>query len=92
MILVASPSKPLFINQIKHTAVRSVVVADYEREIEEAYEQFERAAQPRFPPPVNWQLSSTLAFIREVVGASLEAEKNDDVDLFNLGCDRYNSS
>ncbi|EJD40551.1 acetyl-CoA synthetase-like protein [Auricularia subglabra TFB-10046 SS5] len=87
MILVASPSKPFMINATKNTAVRSAVVSEYEREIEAAYEEFERASEPAFPPPESWQLHHTLPFVRELARGSLPDVTGDDDDFFNFGCD-----
>ncbi|EJD40563.1 acetyl-CoA synthetase-like protein [Auricularia subglabra TFB-10046 SS5] len=87
MILVVSPSKPFFINQTKFTAVRSVVIADYESEIDAVYDEFEQAAQPNFPPPPDWEEENALPFVRRLVATFVTEVKTDEQDLFDVGCD-----
>ncbi|EJD42005.1 acetyl-CoA synthetase-like protein [Auricularia subglabra TFB-10046 SS5] len=87
MILVAHPSKPFAINQIKNTVVRALVTAAYEQEISEAYEEFDRAIGQDVPVPTTWEYRDVLTFVRHLVQKNIPDISKDNDDLFNYGCD-----
>jgi hypothetical protein len=88
MIIVASPSKP-FTYTAKNTARRQAIISDYEVEINAVYAAVEESTQADLPPPHDWGLSSTIPFVRAVVGRVLKHRVKDTDDIFQKGCDRY---
>ncbi|EJD42004.1 acetyl-CoA synthetase-like protein [Auricularia subglabra TFB-10046 SS5] len=87
MILVASPAKPFIINETKRIVVRPRVVSTYAGEIKAAYDAFDRAADPIFPPPASWGPCEALPFVRKIVQNIMRDVENDNDDLIDMGCD-----
>ncbi|KAI0631526.1 acetyl-CoA synthetase-like protein [Trametes polyzona] len=86
MILVASPSKPFQFN-MKGLPRRSIILGEYEHEIEALYRDVEESAQGDLRPPEDWDEGSTLNFIRAVVEGALRRSIGDDDDIFRNGGD-----
>ncbi|THV07008.1 acetyl-CoA synthetase-like protein [Dendrothele bispora CBS 962.96] len=86
MILVASPAKP-FTYTAKNTARRQAILNDYDKEIERLYETVDESTQAGIPPPEEWDLNSTVDFVRVVLTKVLQRHLNDDDDIFEHGCD-----
>ncbi|KAF8990609.1 hypothetical protein BDQ17DRAFT_1433645 [Cyathus striatus] len=86
MILVAKPSKP-FQYTAKNTARRQAIIIDYSEEIESLYETVEASTQSSIPPPSQWDIVSSTAFVRLVVNKVLAHSVGDDDDIFQNGCD-----
>lgn len=87
MILVTSPSKPFQFN-MKGLPRRSIILAEYDNEVEALYKDIEDSAQGDLQPPEDWDEESTLAFIRGVVERTLRHALADDEDIFRSGGDR----
>ncbi|KAJ7193924.1 hypothetical protein GGX14DRAFT_378403 [Mycena pura] len=86
MIIVPKPEKP-FTYTAKMTVRRQTVIADYEDEIAALYETVEQSASLNIPPLVQWDASSILDFVRDVVHNVMPTEIGDDEDIFQHGCD-----
>ncbi|OJT12273.1 Linear gramicidin synthase subunit D [Trametes pubescens] len=86
MILVTSPSKPFQFN-MKGLPRRSIILAEYDNEVEALYKDIEDSAQGDLQPPEDWDEESTLAFIRGVVERTLRHALSDDDDIFRSGGD-----
>lgn len=87
MILVTSPSKPFQFN-MKGLPRRSIILAEYDNEVEALYKDIEDSAQGDLQPPEDWDEESTLVFIRGVVERTLRHTLSDDDDIFRSGGDR----
>lgn len=68
---------------------RSIILAEYDNEVEALYKDIEDSAQGDLQPPEDWDEESTLAFIRGVVERTLRHTLSDDDDIFRSGGDRY---
>jgi hypothetical protein len=88
MIIVTSPEKPLELTS-KGSVRRNVCLCKYESEIEELYKLVEESAQSGPQVPAEWTSESTLDFVRAVVHNVMEQQLDDNVDLFQHGCDRF---
>lgn len=88
MIMVAKPSMP-FSYTAKRTVRRGAVLKEYDEEINALYETVAASAQSNVPPPSQWDVSSTIDYVRAVVRKILVHPVTDDDDLFQHGCDRY---
>lgn len=88
MIIVTTPSKP-FQYTPKGTPRRSANLAEYADEISAVYTATETAAQPSRAPPPSWELADTVAYVRDVVNATLKHPIGDEEDFFQHGMDRY---
>ncbi|KAJ7229429.1 hypothetical protein B0H12DRAFT_1147826 [Mycena haematopus] len=86
MILVAKPDKP-FTYTAKMTARRQAIIVDYEGEIADLYDAVEETTRSGISPPVEWNPTSTLDFVRDVVYKVIACNVEDDVDIFRHGCD-----
>ncbi len=86
MIIFSSPSKP-FTYTAKGTARRQVVIDDYAREIEALYNAT-TTGRSEVVAPSDWSDGQTLNFVREVVKTALRRDVEDEVDIFQYGCDR----
>jgi hypothetical protein len=90
MILVAKPDKP-FQYTAKSTARRQAIIKQYEDEIEAVYNAVEATTQANIPLPEEWNIISTTSFVRAVVNGVLVRYVQDDDDIFQHGCDRYDA-
>ena len=90
MILFTKPSKP-FTYTGKETPRRHAIVKEYEPEINQLYAAIDDASNVKssVPPPKEWDVSSTLAFVRAVIHDVMVNKAGDHDDLFEYGCDRY---
>lgn len=91
MIIVTSPSKP-FTYTAKGSVRRLAIIKEYEAEIDAAYAAVNESSQDDIPAPLSWNLSSTKQFVRQVVGNTMKTGgkvASDDVDLFQMGLDRF---
>lgn len=72
---------------------RENILMNYEEEINNLYTTVEETAQSNIAPPAEWDLVSTVEFVRKVVTQVLvsEHEIQDEDDLFQLSCDRSSS-
>ncbi|KAF7355647.1 Acetyl-CoA synthetase-like protein [Mycena sanguinolenta] len=86
MILVAKPNKP-FTYTAKMTARRQAIITDYEEEIADVYNAVEETTRSGVSPPVEWNPTSTLDFVRAVVRKVVASSFDDDADIFRHGCD-----
>ncbi|KAH9934352.1 uncharacterized protein B0H18DRAFT_556620 [Fomitopsis serialis] len=86
MIIVAKPSKP-FTYTAKSTARRQAVIDDYADEINVVYNKVEESTQSSIPPPSQWDILTTLDFVRAVINKVLVHRVEDDDDVFQHGCD-----
>lgn len=87
MILIASPSKP-FTYTAKGTARRQAIIADYAEEIDTLYKAVAETTQSDIGAPDVWDLTHTLAFLRQSVTRVLAKDVGDEDDIFQYGCDR----
>lgn len=91
MILVTSPHKP-FTWTAKNTPRRHAIIKEYDPEIEALYAAAAETAQADdVSPPLSWDPTSVAHFIRLVVGRVMKVSMLDTEDLFQKGCDRYDS-
>ena len=86
------PTKP-FTYTAKGTARRQAIIREYEPEIAELYERYERDAaglstSMDLTPPTSWNDTEILAFVRIMVQTTLDREIPDTIDLFQCGLDR----
>ncbi|KAJ7803408.1 hypothetical protein B0H14DRAFT_2463681 [Mycena olivaceomarginata] len=86
MILVANPSKPVELTA-KGTPRRQAVLDAYAEEIREMYETVEESFQKHLATPMEWTASSSLEFVRKIVGEVMVEVPQDDDDIFQHGCD-----
>ncbi|KAJ7233038.1 hypothetical protein C8J57DRAFT_1090832 [Mycena rebaudengoi] len=86
MIIVAKPSKK-FTYTAKMTARRQAIIADYASEISNLYATVEETTQSNITPPEQWDPTSTLDFVREVIRNVMTNSVEDDEDIFQHGCD-----
>ncbi|KAF8879343.1 acetyl-CoA synthetase-like protein [Mucidula mucida] len=84
MIIFADPSKPFSFNA-KGAPRRSIVLADYDREIEALYKSVQEQIVEEHP--LVWTLEASLAFVRTIVNKNLHHPAKDDDDIFECGCD-----
>lgn len=90
--MLAIPSKP-FTYTAKGTARRQAIITDYEPEIADMYERYERNASGSgmsagISPPTSLGEEDIVCFIRSLVQTALGREISDTVDVFQYGCDR----
>ncbi|KAJ7665037.1 acetyl-CoA synthetase-like protein [Mycena polygramma] len=85
MILVASSSKP-FEYTAKGTAKRQAVLKLYSPEIDNLYDTA-NVWQSDIPLPSSWSTEGNLDFVRAAVTRAVGANLDDDVDVFQYGCD-----
>ena len=85
MIMFTIPSKP-FSYTGKGTTRRHAIIKEYDPEIDALYQA--SVTHKDIVAPSSWDASSTLRFVRAVVHKALGREVEDDVDLFQSGCDR----
>jgi hypothetical protein len=90
MIQFTKPSKP-FTYTGKETPRRHAMIMEYEPEINALYAAMDDTSNvtASVPPPKEWNVSSTLAFVRAVVHDVMVNKVGDHDDLFEYGCDRY---
>lgn len=91
MVIIADPIRPLAYTP-KGTPKRGVILDAYEKEIEDVYASFEETIPLNFPIPSTWTHASILELCRAVVQTVMSENVNDiqdDIDIFQLGCDRY---
>jgi hypothetical protein len=88
MILVESSTKP-FTYTAKNTPRRQAIINEYEPEIEAAYQAVRESSQTDVPSPEKWDEISVLHFVRAIVQRVMGKGVEDDVNLFEHGCDRY---
>lgn len=88
MILVASPTKP-FTYTGKGTARRPAIIAAYEDEIKALYSAAEASASAAAQAPKSRTIQEIQSFVRQVVSSVLGQVVQDDADIFQHGCDRY---
>ncbi|PBK69905.1 acetyl-CoA synthetase-like protein [Armillaria solidipes] len=86
MIIVTKPGRPLAYTA-KNTVRRQAVLHDYRAEIATLYETVEDHARCGILPPLEWNDTSTLEFVRNVVLQTLPRPVLDNQDLFQQGCD-----
>ncbi|KIJ41469.1 hypothetical protein M422DRAFT_229549 [Sphaerobolus stellatus SS14] len=86
MITVSKPSKP-FQYTAKSTLRRNFMLTEYREEIDALYNSLEMSAQTNVAPPTEWDLISTVGFVREVVNKVLVHKVKDEEDIFQYGCD-----
>ncbi|ETW76160.1 tridomain enzyme adenylation-thiolation-dehydrogenase [Heterobasidion irregulare TC 32-1] len=86
MIIVSSPSKP-FEYTLKGTPRRPIVIKAYEQEINDLYNSIVDSSQTDLPTPLKWTENETLDFIRLVVRNVVKSKPDDNVDIFQEGCD-----
>ncbi len=87
MILVCRPDKP-FEYTAKGNPRRHVSVALYNEEIEVVYKAVEESSLVDISGPTSWELKEATEFVRSVVARVMKNILQDDVDLFEHGCDR----
>ena len=87
MIIVTDPAKPLEYTP-KGTPRRPTSLALYGDEIEAVYNEVNKVSQTDLLPPTEWDLESTLEFVRTAVERVMTVSIDDDDDLFQNGCDR----
>lgn len=88
MILIAQRSKP-FLYTVKRTVRRRIVLDSYEDEIDAAYVAIEESSQTDIQIPAQFDDSTTLEFVRGVVGKVIASTSvNLEDDIFQVGCDR----
>ena len=90
MIQFPTPSKP-FTYTGKETPRRHAIIQEYKPEIDELYAAMDDGSNVKSSvlPPKEWDVSSTLAFVRAVVHDVMVNKVGDNDDLFEYGCDRY---
>jgi hypothetical protein len=69
------------------TARRQAIIADYADEISNLYATVEETTQSNITPPEQWDPTSTLDFVREVIRNVMANSVEDDEDIFQHGCD-----
>ncbi|PSR72124.1 hypothetical protein PHLCEN_2v12004 [Hermanssonia centrifuga] len=84
-IILSTGEKP-FTYTAKGTARRQVVIDDYAREIEALYNAT-TTGRSEVVAPSDWSDGQTLNFVREVVKTALRRDVEDEVDIFQYGCD-----
>jgi hypothetical protein len=87
MILVASLSKPIEVTA-KGTPRRQAVLEIYAQEIARIYSAVEDSFQKNLAAPIDFDIFSSLEFVRKVVGEVMPELPADDADIFQHGCDR----
>lgn len=90
MIVVSSPSKP-FLYTAKGTLKRHAILADYEQEINDAYDAVDNSSQTDVAIPAGQGVPEFKEFVRNVLDKIMKVDLkivNDDKDLFELGLDR----
>jgi hypothetical protein len=70
------------------TPRRSIIIANYEPEIEALYQAVEETTQATAVLPENWTPESTHHFVQSVVRSVIKEKVPEDSDLFQHGCDR----
>ncbi|KAJ7202281.1 hypothetical protein GGX14DRAFT_654096 [Mycena pura] len=86
MILVASPDKPLQLT-VKGTPRRGATLQAYAEEIRELYQDVDQSFQKHLPRPKQFNNTTSLDFVRQLVGDVMVELPRDDDDLFRHGCD-----
>ncbi|THU77606.1 acetyl-CoA synthetase-like protein [Dendrothele bispora CBS 962.96] len=66
---------------------RQAILNDYDGEIKKLYQMVDESTQATIPPPEEWNLNSTLDFVRVVLTRVLQRDLNDNDDIFEYGCD-----
>jgi hypothetical protein len=69
------------------TARRQAIITDYEDEMAELYDAVEETTRSGISPPTEWNLTSTLDFVREVVRKVVVGDVQDDADIFRYRCE-----
>jgi hypothetical protein len=87
MILVANPSKTIELTA-KGTPRRQAVLNSYADEIRDIYLTVEESFQKHLTTPVEFNVASSLEFVRKIVGEVMVELPGDDDDIFQNGCDR----
>ncbi|KAF4612669.1 hypothetical protein D9613_011881 [Agrocybe pediades] len=85
-IIVTKPSKP-FVYTAKGTPRRQTVLEVYEDEIKAMYDAITDSSQSEIQPPDEWDLVHTLDFVREILRKVFSHNLDDDMDIFEHGCD-----
>ncbi len=67
---------------------RQATLNDYSAELETLYKTVEDSTQGGILPPLEWDGTSALEFVRNVVLQTLPRPVLDNQDLFQHGCDR----
>ncbi|KAH7104870.1 acetyl-CoA synthetase-like protein [Auriculariales sp. MPI-PUGE-AT-0066] len=91
MIIITSPDRS-FLMTSKDVPHRGTALKLYAADIDAAYNAFELSPEIRFAPPAEWTVYTTLEFIRSVVRSVVDADLQDDGDLFQHGCDSLRAS
>jgi hypothetical protein len=89
MIQFTTPVKP-FTYTGKETPRRRAIIREYEPEIDELYAAMDDTSNVKSSVslPKEWDISSTLTFVRAVVHEVMVNKAGDHDDLFEYGCDR----
>lgn len=88
MITASSSEKP-FTYTAKGTTRRQAIIADYAEEIDALYTSAKDKAFTEIPPPITWDYEAIIAYVRQLVHSVLNRHIQDDDDMFQYGCDRY---
>ncbi|KAJ7210990.1 hypothetical protein C8J57DRAFT_1400321 [Mycena rebaudengoi] len=86
MILVANPSKTIELTA-KGTPRRQAVLNSYADEIRDIYLTVEESFQKHLTTPIEFNVASSLEFVRKIVGEVMVELPGDDDDIFQNGCD-----
>lgn len=87
MIIVSRPSKPFEFNS-KGGPRRHAIISKYDPEIQALYAAVQESSQADIAAPGEWTEESVVQFVRRVVTKVMGLELEDDMDLFQQGCDR----
>lgn len=87
MIIFSKSSKPFELNS-KDGPRRHAVITQYEPEIQALYAAVKDASQTDVSAPDDWTEESVSQFVRRIVRKVMDLELEDDMDLFQQGCDR----
>ncbi|KIY47791.1 acetyl-CoA synthetase-like protein [Fistulina hepatica ATCC 64428] len=86
MILVEDPKRPFQFNT-KGAPRRSVVLAEYDTDIEALYATVEASSVPDINIPAEWTPESTYDFVKQLVHSVMRLKVNAEQDFFQYGCD-----
>ena len=89
MIIVTSPSKP-FQYTGKGSIRRQACIAEYEAEINAAYDAVAQSTQTHIQAPATWDMWNTKDFVRSVVTHVMrdsDGKLKDETELFQAGLD-----
>ncbi|KIY43206.1 acetyl-CoA synthetase-like protein [Fistulina hepatica ATCC 64428] len=86
MILVEDPKRPFQFNP-KGAPRRSVVLAEYDTDIEALYAAVEASSTPDINAPTQWTPESTYDFVKQLVHSVMRLKVDAEQDFFQYGCD-----